>query len=93
MGRHECVRIFSDPSHSGGAEQGDYGQGLPLSDRPLLAQHSMVSNSPRVIEGPPQETLRVGSPPMAPYACYGEGLPQLPWFIEGSHLETIRCLL
>jgi hypothetical protein len=37
MGRHECLRIPSDPSHSGSAEQGDDGQGSPMSDRTLLA--------------------------------------------------------
>jgi hypothetical protein len=34
MGRHECLRIPSDPSHSGSAEQGDDGQGSPMSDAP-----------------------------------------------------------
>jgi hypothetical protein len=38
MGGHECLRIPSDPSHSCGAEQGDDGQGSPVSDRTLLAQ-------------------------------------------------------
>jgi hypothetical protein len=39
----------SDPSHSGSAEQGNDGQGSPMSDRTLLAQPSMVSNSTRVV--------------------------------------------
>jgi hypothetical protein len=53
MVRHECSRISSDPSHSGSAEQGDDGQGSPVSDHSLLAQPSMVSNSTRVADRPP----------------------------------------
>jgi hypothetical protein len=46
MGRQECFKsIPSDTSHSGSAEQGNDGHGLPMSDRTLLAQPSMVSNS------------------------------------------------
>jgi hypothetical protein len=55
MGRHECLRIPSDPSRSGSAEQGDDGQGSPMSDHTLLAQPSMVPNSTRVVDRPPQE--------------------------------------
>jgi hypothetical protein len=55
MGRHECFRIPSDPSHSGSAEQGNDGQGSPMSDRTLLAQPSMVPNSTRVVDRPPKE--------------------------------------
>jgi hypothetical protein len=79
MGRHECLRIPSDPSHSGNAEQGNDGQGSPLSDRTLLAQPSMVPNSTRVVDSPPQEAPRVGSPPLAPFR---ESLPQLPFFYK-----------
>jgi hypothetical protein len=95
MGRHECLR--TDPSHSGNAEQGNDGQGLPISDRTLLAQPSMVPNSTRVVpnstrvvNSPPQEAPRVGSPPLA---SFRESLPQLPFFLQASRLETIRCLL
>jgi hypothetical protein len=49
------ICIPSNPSHSGGAEQGDDGQGSPMSDRTLLTQPSMVSNSTRVVDRPPQE--------------------------------------
>jgi hypothetical protein len=90
MGRHKCLRIPSDPSHSGSAEQGDDGQGSPMSDRTLLAQPSMVSNSTRVIDRPPQEAPRVGSPPLAPIRA---SLPQLPFFLQASRLETIGCIL
>jgi hypothetical protein len=74
MGRHECLCIPSDPSHSGNAEQGDDGQGSPISDRTLLAQPSMVPNSASVVDRPAQEAPRVGSPPLAPFR---ESLPQL----------------
>jgi hypothetical protein len=43
--------------------KGDGGQGSRMSDRPLLAQPSMVSNSTRVVDRPPQETPRVGLSP------------------------------
>jgi hypothetical protein len=46
-----------------------------MSDRTLLAKPSMVSISTRVVDRLPQETPRVGSPPLAPY---WESLPQLP---------------
>jgi hypothetical protein len=84
MGWPECLRISSDPSHSGGAEQGDDGQGSPMSDRPLLAQPSMVSNSTRVVDSPPKEAPRVGSPPLAPFR---ESLPQLAFFLQASRLK------
>jgi hypothetical protein len=46
MGRQEYFKsIPSDPSDSGSAEQGNDGQGSPMSDCTLLAQPSMVSNS------------------------------------------------
>jgi hypothetical protein len=44
MGQHECLRISFNPSHSGSAEQGNDGQGLLVSDRPLLTQPTMVPN-------------------------------------------------
>jgi hypothetical protein len=81
MGRHECV---TDPSHSGSVEQGDDRQRLPMSDRTLLVQPSMVPNSTRL------PTPRVGSPPLAPFRG---SLPQLPFFLQASRLETIKCLL
>jgi hypothetical protein len=45
--------------------------------RTLFAQPSMVFNSTRVVDRPPQETPRVGSPPLAPFRA---SLPQLPFF-------------
>jgi hypothetical protein len=53
MGRHQCLRIPSNPSHSGSAEHGDDGQGSPMS----------------------------------------ASLPQLPFFLQASRLETIGCIL
>jgi hypothetical protein len=61
-----------------------------MSDRTLLVQPSMVLNSTRVVDRPPQEAPRVGSPPLAPFR---ESLPQRPFFLQASRLETIRCLL
>jgi hypothetical protein len=57
-----------------------------MSDCTLLAQPSMVPNSTRVVDRPP----RVRPPPLAPY---WESLPQLPFFLQASRLETIRCIL
>jgi hypothetical protein len=69
--------------------QGDDGQGSLMSDRPLLAQPSMVSNS-TIVDRPPKEAPQVGSPPLTPFR---ESLPQLPFFLQASRLENIRCLL
>jgi hypothetical protein len=91
MGRHECLKnIPSDPSHSCSAEQGNDGQGSPMSDHTLLARPSMVSNSTRVVDRPPQEAPRVGPPPLAPYR---ESLPQLPFFLQATRLEISGCIL
>jgi hypothetical protein len=59
-------------------------QGSPMSDRTLLAQPIMVSNSTRGVNRPPQEAPRVGPPPLAP--CR-ESLPQLPFtsFMLGNY--------
>jgi hypothetical protein len=61
-----------------------------MSDRTLLAQPSMVSNSTRVVDRPPQEAPRVGPPPLAPYR---ESLQQLPFFLQASRLEISGCIL
>jgi hypothetical protein len=61
-----------------------------MSDRTLLAQPSMISNSTRIVDRPPQEAPRVGSPPLAPFRV---SLPQLPFFLQASRLETIGCIL
>jgi hypothetical protein len=52
----------------------------------------MVSNSTRVVDRPPKEAPlpEWDHPPLAPFR---ESLPQLPFFLQASRLETIRCLL
>jgi hypothetical protein len=58
--------------------------------RTLLAQPSLVSNSTRVVDRPPQEAPWVGSPPLAPFRA---SLPQLLFFLQASRLGTIGCIL
>jgi hypothetical protein len=40
----------------------------------------------RVVDRPPQEAPRVGSPPLSPLRA---SLPQLPFFLQATRLETI----
>jgi hypothetical protein len=81
MGRHECLRIPSDPSHSDSTEQVNDVWSYLVGPAKHGSQH---------VDRPPQEAPRVGSPPLAPFR---DSLPQLPFFLQASHLETIRCLL